>query len=374
MYNGNYKQITFVIYDSIENSVFESQVRDPLLAVLNANPHCEVTLISFEKETLSHTKIQSIIPVHDRLHFILARKFPFIGKLTLYPATEQLKRILSYVPSDHLIARGPLAGWIILRALNKRCLTKNFAGCSENCLCLPRITIQARGLAAEEYRFAYHEKRVIIKKWFQQFIYRELDKIEQEVFGTKNYSTHMSLLTIEAVSPALKEYLISRYKADPRTITIASNDLPPSFSPEQRTQWRHEVRQQLSIPDAAEVYCYSGSAKPWQCGKETIEYFKMIYASNKNAVLLIYSQNKDQFEEWLFESQLPPASYRLMSIKSDQLYRYLAAADYGMLFRQKDIINWVSRPTKMLEYEAVGLKIMHNNTIGWLADKKPTAS
>jgi len=52
------------------------------------------------------------------------------------------------------------------------------------------------------------------------------------------------------------------------------------------------------------------------------------------------------------------------------LYVYLAAADYGLLFRHKDIINWVSRPTKMLEYQAVGLKIIHNNTIEWLSENK----
>ena len=41
-----------------------------------------------------------------------------------------------------------------------------------------------------------------------------------------------------------------------------------------------------------------------------------------------------------------------------------------MLVREKDIINCVSRPTKMLEYQSAGLKIVHNNTVAWLASQE----
>jgi hypothetical protein len=52
------------------------------------------------------------------------------------------------------------------------------------------------------------------------------------------------------------------------------------------------------------------------------------------------------------------------------IYHYLAAADIGIIFRKPHIINWISRPTKILEYQAVGLKIIHNNTVAMLADHK----
>lgn len=369
MYDGNFKQITFVIYDSIENSVFESQVRDPLLNMLANHAHCEITLVSFEKETLSQKSIRSLIPIHDRLHFILAHKFPFIGKLSLYPAIEQLKRILAQIPCDSIMARGPLAGLIVLRTLRKRCLTKNFSTCAEDCLCLPRVTIQARGLAAEEYRFAYASEKSIVKRFMRNYLYRELEKIEREVYSTHNAGSHTGHFIIESVSPALKTYLIDHFAADARSITLAANDLPQPVAPEQRAAWRNEVRAELSIPTDAEVYCYAGSAKPWQCGPETVAYFAQIFASNNNALLLLLSKDLQQFEALLAASILPKSSYRLRAVSSDDLLRYLAAADYGMLFRNDDIINWVSRPTKMLEYEAAGLKVIHNDTVGWLVEK-----
>jgi len=76
-----------------------------------------------------------------------------------------------------------------------------------------------------------------------------------------------------------------------------------------------------------------------------------------------------EIEKSLNISKLPKDSYLLLSVKPNNLHKYLAACDVGLLFREKDIINWVSRPTKMLEYQSVGLKIEHNNTIAWLANQ-----
>ncbi|MFH1832527.1 MAG: hypothetical protein ABH827_07080, partial [bacterium] len=65
---------------------------------------------------------------------------------------------------------------------------------------------------------------------------------------------------------------------------------------------------------------------------------------------------------------LPKTAYKIISVRQEQLYEYLSCANFGFLLREEDIINWVSRPTKMLEYQAVGLKIIHNNTIAWLTE------
>ena len=48
MKQKNIKNITFVIYDGIKNSVFQSQVLHPLLLLLTKNPHLHITLVSYE--------------------------------------------------------------------------------------------------------------------------------------------------------------------------------------------------------------------------------------------------------------------------------------------------------------------------------------
>ena len=62
--------------------------------------------------------------------------------------------------------------------------------------------------------------------------------------------------------------------------------------------------------------------------------------------------------------------YLVLSAKQDDVFRYLSVADAGLLFREKNVVNWVSRPTKMLEYRSVGLKIIHNNTVAWLSEER----
>ena len=59
-------------------------------------------------------------------------------------------------------------------------------------------------------------------------------------------------------------------------------------------------------------------------------------------------------------------SYHITTISHADIYRYLAAADAGIVLRESHPINWVSRPTKILEYQAAGLAIVHNNTIGYI--------
>jgi len=102
---------------------------------------------------------------------------------------------------------------------------------------------------------------------------------------------------------------------------------------------------------------------------EAIDFFEKQYKKNPNSFLLILSQDKKNVETFIGAKRIPAKKYALTSAKPNELYKYLAACDAGFLFRDKDIINWVSRPTKMLEYQAVGLKVIHNNTIAWLANQ-----
>ena len=49
---GKYVTMLVVIYDSVFNSVFESQVLRPLLVKLGTNPLLHITLVSFEPDVL----------------------------------------------------------------------------------------------------------------------------------------------------------------------------------------------------------------------------------------------------------------------------------------------------------------------------------
>ncbi len=338
----------FILYDSITNSIFDSQIVQPLLKRKNANQGLNITIISFEKRE-DREKVKKIAKSYTTFIFIFLYKIPYLCPLLLYPAVYQLRNLLvHYAAAYEIIARGPLAGYLCLKASTK-----------QHC---QKIIIQARGALAAEYGYATQTTNKIkqrIHTWrTQQFSY-----IEALVYKKQSYTIPIS---IECVSIALKDYLIKTYQADPQAIVIAQLDIPLKMPSEAVQQWRQEKRIELGIPENCYVYCYNGSLRPWQCPQETIEYFKEQYLKNPSSFLLILTQDKIYFEQLLLSKNIETKYYKVLTVKHTEIFKYLAASDAGLIFREKNILNWVSRPTKILEYQAVGLSIIHNNTIAML--------
>lgn len=329
-----------IIYDGIANSVFHSQVLMPFLKKIPKGQRG--LLISFERSQ-PHADLLASITRHKNIDLIILKKLPFIGSLSLRYAAYQLNNALSTYSIISTIARGPLAGWI--------------AGHTKQ-LRTTKITIQARGLAAAEYEYTHKQE-----SWFHRFRAWQYRSIERWTFGA---FAPNALVTISCVSDTLKAYLVEHFQCPPAKIAVATDDIPKMITPARVASWRSELRASLGIAQDTYVYVYNGSAKPWQCPDETVSFFKRIYKRNEQTFLLILSQDTQQFLDLIEEVDLPENAYKVLNVAYEQVYHYLAAADAGIIFRESHPINWVSRPTKVLEYQAVGLKIIHNNTIGAL--------
>jgi hypothetical protein len=186
------------------------------------------------------------------------------------------------------------------------------------------------------------------------------------VYG--NYAQYPAI-TITTVSEALRQYLIQTFNTRSHRIIVEAADIPPIFDAQSILQWRAALRKTISICQQKYVYVYNGSAKSWQCPEETVAYFAQQYKNNSDSFLLILTQDQQDFITLCDKYVIPKHAYHITFVPHDHIYHYLAAADAGIIFRKPHIINWVSRPTKILEYQAVGLKIIHNNTVGILAEK-----
>jgi len=336
----NYPLIT-IIYDSITNPVFASQV---LARAQRATQRPHV-LISFERTTLPTDH-----PVYHQwpgpIH-IIRNPLPFIGRPTLAFLLPSLKKVLAHYPRYEIIARGPHAGWLALHALTTSCTS---------------ICIQARGLLAAEYAYVHQQE--------SRLLWKAIHAMRSRWYTTLEHVTYTAAasipFTLEAVSPALRDYLQQEYQVATSRITIAQEDIPAHLSPEEKVYWRSAIREQLNIPHESTVYCYSGSAKPWQCPAQMVAYFlEQFHEKTPKPYLLLLTQDRPAFLPYL--EQVPTSFVRIVEVPSHEVVQYLAAADKGLLFREKHIMNWVSRPTKALEYQAAGLAVVHNNTVGWLA-------
>jgi hypothetical protein len=342
-----------VIYDGIQNSVFESQVITPLIKRLEDNPHQKIVIVSFEHTKPSNDTIQAKIPNHQSITFISCTKLRYIGTLSLHYAARTLHKILNQYAHYHILARGPLAGFICQKSVDP--------------IACQSLTIQARGLLAEEYAYEHANENNSLKRLWHKFRLAQFFHVEQLAYRKQSICTPYDY-TIEAVSKALGEYLITTYNAPRSAITYPQYDMPHGIAKHLLIKWKNEVRNAIDIPHNAPVYCYNGSIKAWQCPEKVILYFQHKLDKDSSSILYILTQDVAAFTRLICQHKLPAHTYRVLQVHHHDIYRYLAAADVGLMFREPHIVNWVSRPTKALEYMAAGLIIEHNNTVSWLIE------
>lgn len=353
------KNLVVVLYDGIENSVFESQVLTPVCAYLNQKRYAQAYIFSFEKNPqLLAQQAHAFMQQNARLHIHLNKKTErFWGNYSIQKEWPPLQHYLQTFPSYDLIARGPIAGKLCQLALTDAC---------------QKLTIQIRGLLAEEYRYqseqspskslVKHLRRITVLTRYYQLLHFEKSTYQWKPPTGLAY-------TLEAVCSALKTYLITTYNVDSNYYTVATDDIPPIISLEQRMLWRLQIRKFLKLAPTTHVYVYNGSCKPWQCFSESVRFFKQEYGRNSDSFLLVITQDQS-YAEAVLQKENINETYVITTRHADVI-KYLCAADTGIILRNPHILNWTSRPTKALEYQAAGLTIMHNSTVAWLVENYP---
>ena len=94
----------FIIYDGINNSVFQGQVLQPLINKASNNPEQHIILISFERSKTIKLPDTGTTP---NLSIKILHQVPFVGSLSLWYASKQLKKVLAHFIHYELAARGP---------------------------------------------------------------------------------------------------------------------------------------------------------------------------------------------------------------------------------------------------------------------------
>ena len=100
-----------------------------------------------------------------------------------------------------------------------------------------------------------------------------------------------------------------------------------------------------------------------------IEYFLKQLKANPDAILLLLTQDIATFTQKLIDYKVPLTHVRILSVAHEEIYTYLSAANTGLIFRDNHILSRVARPVKAMEYQSVGLEIVHNGTVDWLIRK-----
>jgi hypothetical protein len=233
-----------------------------------------------------------------------------------------IKKILDQLGLDDktiIHVRGELYGAIIQRYLYK---TKSTA----------KLLVDIRGVVIEEIE-NYSKSKILLKK----------NKI---LFFKNAYKKISNNVQITVISEAFKEYLIEGYGFCRQNIYVHPNiaDKQFTYSPDLRQKFRKELG--LHDDDIVAI-CSSNGNAAWQKDKDVI--IPLISLDVK--VINLSSSTQE----------IPGVVNKL--IPFDSMPGYLAAADIAILWRDNNIVNEVASPSKYSEFAAMGLWVIHNDSV-----------
>lgn len=154
---------------------------------------------------------------------------------------------------------------------------------------------------------------------------------------------------IIAVTEAMAEHYRWKYPKFKANIIIL-----PIFE-----QTPHPKDNNQIIPEKKRII-YCGSAQAWQ----NIDYMmEVISKATDYKQFTILTSEIEPFQKKI--SDLKLKNVILKTVQKDELEEYYHSSDYGFVLRDKNIVNTVSCPTKLIEYMCYGvLPIVSNPNIG----------
>jgi len=338
-------KVFYLVYDSILNTVFDSQVLNYLVYLKKAGISPE--LISFERNIKSEnisSKLQLI--KNKQINVRLIKRLPFIGRLLLYPLARKLFFIIRDLITDEVIiiihCRGQISTYIAIKA--KRLLLKK---------CQNRLNVKIVG----DIRGIIDEIRCSNWGWkwvFNEIRYHEAIKIEKLIYKQAD--------GLSCVSYAMKKDLIDRFKLDPNKIIVVHCAVNKSLF-NFRKDTRKKIRQEMNLKNDI-VFVYSGSLAPWQAPNKLFTIMHKIKSVLPNSQFIILTRDilvaKRYLEKNLYNNL---TGFHILSADYLNVHTYLLAADVGLLIREQNKINKIAFPTKYAEYLSCGLFILSSDAV-----------
>lgn len=322
-----------VIYvSSGDVSVYESQVLE-LLKYFILHKKLNVMLMQGYSSKDEKMKLERKISNYP----VLAGRILWYRSYPAYPAFESLhlhsiKKAFLSIPNVNqyvVHVRAEFTGYLVQKAIRR-------LGC------VNKIVIDFRAVVLEELRYKLSSSSV---RGLRKMLIL-LQKKYWKRFYNSFFSARDCNLVISSVSSAINEYIRERYPQCPYPLTVHPNIAGIQFVYSEVERAR--VRQELGIPeDALVAICATGSNAIWQKDGETIETLI------KRGVTVINLSNNKLDIKGCITTKIPFA----------QMPAYLSAADMAVLWREHDFINWSASPSKLSEFAAMGLYIIHNKSI-----------
>ena len=201
-----------------------------------------------------------------------------------------------------------------------------------------KLVVDVRGAKYEELSFFdEHPVKTLFKKGALRFFYSLIKR-----------KAHFS-----CVSESLRQYLIKRYNLNRSRISvnpcIGGKDF--YFDEGKRSKKRKELG--IGCKDTVFIMVNGGNS-PWQNIDDIIE---KVCKEDRRLILLSKKDPKIEKKGLIWRK----ATYK-------EVPDYLCAADIGLLFRERNIVNKVACPIKAIEYICCGLYILSYGNVDFIRE------
>ena len=129
---------------------------------------------------------------------------------------------------------------------------------------------------------------------------------------------------------------------------------------------RAAVRKELGVSERALLFVYSGTMAAWQMPEPSAMLVRSLRDQRPDARLLFLTPDPSAAKAAARSAGLDGVLFR--SARSDEVARYLCAADYGLLLRDDSNVNRVACPVKFGEYLACGVRPVMTPFVGDQSD------
>lgn len=124
-------------------------------------------------------------------------------------------------------------------------------------------------------------------------------------------------------------------------------------------------RDKINIPETAILICYSGGISKWQRINLVIDTAIAITEQHPNYYFMFLSKDIVEIRQRINAKNCQyMEKMRFYSLNPQDVVKYLALADIGLLLREDILTNRVASPIKAAEYMAAGLALALSPNIG----------
>lgn len=314
-------KIVFLTFNDYPGGIFSGQVID--VCKFLADKGADVELLSFVS-LRTYFKTASVI---NKQYVKSSVIYMSPGVNNWKRNVGRLKRRISRLKPDSIIARGPFAAWLAL-------------ACRDAGL-VKRVVFDGRGAYEAEFKEYNVAQSVMLNS--------EIRQIEETVVLKSDFRI--------AVSQALVEYWRREFNYDKTTHVVIPCTLRSASSP---ILDGAEMRRQLGYNSGDIVIVYSGSFAGWQSFGLLDEIGGKLLVSNPAVKILVLAPDAtglkilNRFPDRVVAKWLP----------AEQVGAVLSACDYGWLVRENSVTNEVASPVKFAEYLHAGLPVLISPRLG----------